>query len=133
MAEKIVNINQKKESKKVKFDGKKILSDTKGIFIGAFHTLVCLGFGYIIIIMFTILIPSTVAYILGSLGFSNDNATGAMFIVSLMAALFLTAWIFVLSFMFLRFIWKIYKRNMKKCLPKSIVDKIQNVYKKGEI
>lgn len=133
MAEKIINIDQKKSGKKVKFDGKKILSDTKGILIGGFHTFLCVGICYIIIILFTILIPSIVAYILGSLGFSNDNATGAVFIVSLASGLFLTAWVFVLSFMFLRFIWKIYKRNMRNCLPKSIVDKMQSIYKKGDM
>lgn len=133
MAQKIIKLDKTKETKtesksKKKIDGKAMLNNFKSTCLSLFHSFLFFGFCYVLILMFTILIPSILAYVLGSLGFESADANGAVLIVSLASALFLTAWIFICCFFVVRFVWKIYKRNMKKSLSQNTLDKLRELY-----
>lgn len=121
--------NKNKAAKSDNKEKKSIGKIIKQCLLGGFHTFFIVVFIYFIILFCTVMTPQILAYVLGGLGFGgNDIQSGAVLIVSLMAGFFLTAWIFVISFAVIRFCWKIYVSNMRKCLPKNIVSKIDSIF-----
>ncbi len=124
----------KNRSKIIKLDDKREKTSAwtviKQCLLGGFHTFFIIILVYFIIMLGTTLTPQILAYILGGLGFGgSDVQSGAVFIVSLMAGFFLTAWIFVISFIAIRFCCKVYARNMRKCLPRSVMKKMDSFFR----
>lgn len=120
-------IKQKEAEKKKKFKenfGRNFVAITKAFF----HTIFLIAITYFVVLFGTINIPNILAYILGGLGFGAANATGSEFIVSLMAGFFLTGWIFLISFIILRFAFRIYVRNIKLAFPDEWVEAIEKIF-----
>lgn len=117
----------RKKAKKGGF-GKTFVTVSKG----SFHTLLLFVFGYFIIFAGTVMTPSILSYILGGLGFTSENASGAEFIVSLMAGFFLTGWIFLVSFICIRGAVKVYIRNLRNLFPDEWLEKIDDLFGKNK-
>ena len=101
----------------------------KMVFFGFFHTCALLALSYLIVLIGTIGIPTILAYILGGLGFGGSEVqSGSVFIVSMMAGFFLTAWVFVGSFVLVRGIARIYVRNMRNLFTDEMNAKIDRLF-----
>lgn len=120
-------------SKKGKVERQSIGASKHWFIKGVFHTIAMLAASYFVILLGTISTPNILAYILGGLGFGGSEAqSGAVFIVSLCAGIFLTAWIFIGSFVLIRFFAKVYVRNIRRTLSEESNAKIDRLlnYKK---
>lgn len=123
-------------SKKIKKTTSKVVEKqsnggyVKRFLVRVFHTVVMLLVNYLIVIIGTISVPTILAYILGGLGFGgSEGQSGSVFIVSMMAGFFLTAWIFVGSFVLIRGVVKIYIRCIRRTFSDEMNDKIDGLFK----
>lgn len=107
------------------------VNKVKNFFARLFHTILIAAASYFTILLGTISVPTILAYILGGLGFGGSEAqSGSVFIVSMMAGFFLTAWIFVGSYMLLKALAKIYVRNIRRTLSDKTNARIDELFAK---
>ena len=89
------------------------------------HTLFLIMIAYITIVGGTIFVDIAMGFIIGSLGYTVGN--NAEFLLSILAGIFFTAWVFLISFLFLRFVWKQYIKNIKNTLPTVAAKNLDNL------
>lgn len=103
----------------------------KRFFIRIFYTFFMATACYFIILSGTLMTPSILAYVLGGLGFGGtEGQSGAVLIVSMMAGFFLTAWMFVISFMAVRFVWRTYVYKMRETFTDAMNERLDNLFKR---
>lgn len=112
----------KRKAEKKPFDFKKFLINW---FWRIFHTVFLLMIVYLTITGCTVFIPSTMGYIIGSFGYTVGN--NAEFLLAGLCGLFFTAWTFALSFLFIRWVWRIYINNIKATLPASAAERLNQL------
>ena len=83
----------------------------------AFHTLFFLAFVYFVVLFCMMIIPMTMGYVLGGLGYNLNNAAEQL--LALLSGLFFSAWVFFGSYKLIAFVGKFYIKNCKKAGKKS--------------
>ncbi|MBO5435612.1 ABC transporter ATP-binding protein [bacterium] len=87
-----------------------------------FHTFFMAIIIYIIVLASTSFIPFAMGYIIGGLGYSINSTVDML--LAFLSGLFFTAWIFVGTFVAVKYAGKIYIRNMKKTFSPDILARI---------
>lgn len=85
--------------------------------IRAFHTAFIIVFIYLIVMVCTFMIPMAMGYIVGGLGYTLS--TVAEIVLASLSGLFFTGWVFVGSFMAVKWAGKLYVKNIKKTIVKK--------------
>lgn len=86
----------------------RILTNAKSIGIGGLYSLAYLSFVYCLILFITLYLPSLLAVIV-----SYFDAASTLIMSVQCACLFLTAWVFVVSFVIVRKVTRVYKKGIK--------------------
>lgn len=115
-------VKRRKEEKKLKKEmqepfairAKRFVVNT---FFIVFYTVFFAAFAYILVVVCTTLIPTTISVILLSLGYSLTS-TAEVFLGAC-AGLFFTAWVFTFSYVIIKKVGGVYWRAVKKRLPKK--------------
>ena len=104
----------------------KIFNGVKVWIAFVLSTGIMLALDYFVVLAGTICVPTVLSYILGGLGFSGTDISqsSSVFIVSLCAGVFLTAWLFVFAFVIVKIIWRSYVNAVSKFLPDKVIDKL---------
>lgn len=90
-----------------------------------FYTFCMFMLLYVFIVGGTILIPTVMGYLVGSMGYSLSNS-GELLLAQL-AGLFFTAWVFAIGFLAIRFAWHRYIEGMQGTLPKQAADRLSRL------
>lgn len=93
--------------------------------IRIFYTFFMVAAMYFIILCGTLFVPPAMAYILGGLGYSLATTTEV--ILAIFSGLFLTAWVFVVTFFLGKKVMKIYMINMKKTMSEDAVKRLDEL------
>ena len=92
-----------------------------------FYTVFFILFSYVFIMGITNLIPVTLGYIVGSMGYGLEDT--AEIILAALTGLFFTAWIFAISFFVVRKVFAAYIKGMKKTLPEDAGERLDELTK----
>ena len=118
----------KDEAARQKAEKQKRRADWKNIdmvsFIGRwikrfFYTVCFVMIAYVIVIGGTIMVPTVMGYLIGSMGYTVSN--NAEMLLSLLSGLFFGGWTFLISFFIIRFAWNRYINGIKHTFPDDIL------------
>lgn len=97
--------------------GLRIVNFLKVWGVRAFHTVFFLSIVYFVVLFCMMIIPMTMGYVLGGLGYNLNNAAEQL--LALLSGLFFSAWVFFGSYKLIAFVGKFYIKNCKKAGNKS--------------
>lgn len=129
---------EKKAQAKRKADRKKA-KEAKGPFlirlgkflkrwiIRLFHTLFLVCFVYVFVMSCVSIIPAAMGFIVGGMGYTLESA--AEILLASLSGLFFTGWVFVISFVIVRKVFGIYIKNIKKTMPESAGERLDDLTK----
>ena len=127
--------NRQKAEKERKRQAKKaqgpfidrLIAFVKVWFLRLFYTFFMFMGMYLLILCGTLFVPPVMAYILGGLGYTMASTTEIL--LSALSGLFLTAWMFAITFFLGKKIMKLYMNGMKKTMSKEAVERLDNLSK----
>lgn len=90
-----------------------------------FHTFFMLMCMYLLVLCGTLLIPSTMAYILGGLGYTLENTVEIF--LSAFSGLFLTGWMLAITLFLGKKVIKLYMHNMKKTMSEEARNRLDTL------
>lgn len=93
--------------------------------IRLFHTAFLLMFAYLVVAICTLIIPTVMGFVIGSMGYTLNN--NAELLLAFLSGIFFTGWVFTGSFVLVKFVWKKYITNIKKTLPDFAADKLDEL------
>lgn len=88
--------------------------------IRLFYTLFFSVFVYVLIMTCTSMIPVVMGYIVGSMGY--DLSSVAEVLLAGFSGLFFTAWIFTISYFLVKKAFGLYMKQIKKTIPKELLE-----------
>lgn len=93
--------------------------------IRLFHTAFMMMLIYLVVAICTLIIPTVMGYVIGSMGYTLTN--NAEMLLAFLCGLFFTGWVFVGSFVAVRAIWRKFIANIKATLPEKAAERLENL------